>query len=193
MITAIGGYLITGIRGYNAVEKNNWVYDKKYKIFGLWSTAMVSNTGKIFSAESRLNSTWMTFATGLPDRYAKSAMNVRCAKDEPRYTGATSLPSSQSRMVSSTIKETITPKEETISEVNIQVSPNPNSGIFKVILKEIPEGTVQIIDMSGNIILTQLFKGDTQWEVNIQNKPAGVYFVRVQSGKQTITKKIIKN
>ncbi len=195
----IGGYLETGIRGaYRNVQRE--VSHYLYR-FGLWSSAMntVSDTyyegehnwGRPYAGVARETNNY-TFGASITQLLAYSAANIRCAKDTPRYTGATPLPSSQSRMVSSAVEQAVV-NGPVISESNIQVSPNPNSGIFKVILKEIPEGTVQVIDMSGNLILSQLFKGDTQWEVNIQNRPAGVYFVRVQSSNQTVTKKIIKN
>ncbi len=185
----IGAYPINLVRGADAnVSGAQSTFGSR--ITGLWSASMGMNGRGLSTIFGSRDINMPTMNVGFGDYPSEVGLSVRCAKDEPRYTGAAPKPNSLSRMVSSVVPVV---SEPVISESNIQVSPNPNSGIFKVILKEIPEGAVQVIDMSGNIVLTQMFKGDTQWEVNIQGKPAGVYFVRVQSGKQTVTKKIIKN
>lgn len=83
--------------------------------------------------------------------------------------------------------------EQTIVSNNIKLSPNPNSGIFKISLPELSEGTIQIVDLYGLTVLNHTFKNQKEIEINIQDKPKGIYIVKVISDNQIYTDKIIKN
>ncbi len=75
----------------------------------------------------------------------------------------------------------------------ISISPNPNNGIFKISLNDVSEGTIQVTDMFGFTIYKSEFKNQTEFEMNMQEKPKGIYIVKVTSGEQVFTSKIIKN
>lgn len=79
-------------------------------------------------------------------------------------------------------------KKETIS-----ILPNPNNGIFNIALANVNEGTIQINDLIGFTIFKVDFKNQNQFEINMQEKPKGIYIVRVFSSNQVFTGKIIKN
>lgn len=79
-------------------------------------------------------------------------------------------------------------KEENI----IKVYPNPNNGIFKININEVSEGTIVVIDLYGFIVYKSNFKNQSEFEMNLQDKPRGIYIVKVISGNQTYTRKIIK-
>lgn len=75
----------------------------------------------------------------------------------------------------------------------ISVQPNPNNGIFKISLNEVSEGTIEISDLYGFNIYKSEFKNQTDFEMNLQNRPKGIYIVKVFSREQVFTSKIIKN
>jgi hypothetical protein len=82
-------------------------------------------------------------------------------------------------------------KDQTINEV-VKIAPNPNNGIFKIILKDISEGTIQVSDLYGYTVYKVDFKDQNEFEMNMQDKPKGIYIVKVIYGNKTFTRKIIK-
>jgi Metallo-peptidase family M12/Secretion system C-terminal sorting domain len=76
---------------------------------------------------------------------------------------------------------------------NLILAPNPNNGIFSLNLKEPTNGTIQITDLYGSLVLEQTFKDDYQFDINIQEKPKGIYIVKIFTDKSTLIGKIIKN
>lgn len=75
----------------------------------------------------------------------------------------------------------------------IVILPNPNNGIFKVDLSGKPEGKITLTDLRGEIIYTAAFKNEKEFEINIHEKPKGIYILHIKSGENTFTSKIIKN
>ncbi len=74
------------------------------------------------------------------------------------------------------------------------IFPNPTSGNVTVALNHTTqtttEGTVSVFDFSGKQIINQSIYSET--ELNLNNLPAGVYLVKVTSGAETFTQKVIK-
>lgn len=73
------------------------------------------------------------------------------------------------------------------------IYPNPNGGIFKI---DYSGGfqmhyEIEVVDLMGNSILKRQNISDTSFEVNISDKPKGIYFLKIQQGDQVITEKII--
>ncbi len=75
----------------------------------------------------------------------------------------------------------------------IAISPNPSYGIFKISLNEVSEGKIEILDLYGFTVYESDFKNQTDFEMNLQDRPKGIYIVKVFSGEQVFTSKIIKN
>ena len=82
---------------------------------------------------------------------------------------------------------------KTSKQKELKIYPNPNNGIFKIGLTDFSEGTIQIIDALGRTVNESNFKNKSELEVNIQDNPIGIYFVKVKSRDQVYTNKIIKN
>jgi hypothetical protein len=92
---------------------------------------------------------------------------------------------------------------ETISDFELQVYPNPTSGEFKVQSLKFKVQSVEIFDVYGRLQRTESRKQNTalpsvstdgtEWSFDISDFPAGIYFLRIQSEKGIITKKVIKN
>jgi hypothetical protein len=75
----------------------------------------------------------------------------------------------------------------------IRISPNPGDGDFKVTLNDMMEGSLEISDLFGVTVFRSVFRNQNEIEVNIQDKPKGIYIVKVISDNQIYTGKIIKN
>ncbi len=183
----IGGYIQTGVRG--AYRHNPNTIDNYNVRFGLWSSTMYpfgltyegeNYLGRAFAGVARYSNAGVMFAAAAIDMLSYSALNIRCTKDAVKYGGA-----------SPPMSDPETEVEDVIPHV--QVAPNPTSGLFKVILNEHSEGTVQIIDLNGRAVFTQSYGHSKEWVINIQNLHSGIYFVKVKSGEGITTKKLIKN
>jgi Cu/Zn superoxide dismutase len=93
---------------------------------------------------------------------------------------------------------TTTGIEEKALPKSFAVYPNPSSGIVNVQIESSTSVPVQILvyDMLGKEVSAQMNKlnaGSNLLNLNISNLENGIYFIRIQSDKQVITQKIIKN
>lgn len=75
-----------------------------------------------------------------------------------------------------------------------RLTPNPTSGIFKVILnKEVKSGTLEIRDLVGNIVYNKVLRGEKEIEADLSSRKEGVYIINVSTDKNKIySEKIIK-
>jgi hypothetical protein len=75
------------------------------------------------------------------------------------------------------------------------VYPNPTTGGFSLELKGIDktmELRIEIYGMQGEQVFSKDVHGQIKYDFSLSEKPAGVYFIRVVSGKYAGTSKIIK-
>lgn len=72
------------------------------------------------------------------------------------------------------------------------ISPNPNNGQFKIVLNKVTSGSIKILDMNSKTVFEKLFKNEKEVPVNIQTQPSAVYIIKVVSGNDVFTGKIIK-
>ncbi len=74
------------------------------------------------------------------------------------------------------------------------IFPNPTSGNVTVLMNHSNqskvEGTVTVFDFSGKQVISQSIYSET--ELNLNSLPAGVYLVKVTSGAETFTQKVVK-
>ncbi|WP_267406040.1 MULTISPECIES: T9SS type A sorting domain-containing protein [unclassified Chryseobacterium] len=75
-----------------------------------------------------------------------------------------------------------------------KLTPNPTDGLFKVILdKNITSGTLQVMNVSGNVVYNKAFRGEKELEIDIHSQNQGIYIVKVVSDKNEVyTEKLIK-
>ncbi|WP_042721296.1 T9SS type A sorting domain-containing protein [Flavobacterium sp. B17] len=80
------------------------------------------------------------------------------------------------------------------SAQQFQITPNPTNGIFKVILnKDLENGAMQIVDLTGNVIYNKVFRNSKELNVDISSQKQGVYLIKIISDNNKImTEKIIK-
>ena len=77
----------------------------------------------------------------------------------------------------------------TTFEDDFMIYPNPVKGnTLFVKLQENPVATYRVLNMLGQTII----KGDLTKEINVSNLKAGMYFIEVNDGEETMTKKFIK-
>ncbi len=96
------------------------------------------------------------------------------------------------------IPAVVTTQEETmwgIEQTSFKIYPNPTTGSFILELTgeaSIENVAVEIYGIWGEKVLTQSITGERKDEFSLSDKPVGVYFVRVISGNNAETVKIIK-
>jgi hypothetical protein len=75
---------------------------------------------------------------------------------------------------------------------NIVVYPNPTDGMLKVDLGEtLPEFTVSIMDVKGNILNTVAYQNIKLFEMTVDYMP-GMYLLKIDSGKKKVAISILK-
>jgi hypothetical protein len=78
---------------------------------------------------------------------------------------------------------------------NIAVYPNPSKGIFNVSMGSIKPKTVNVYDLTGKIVYSksEFINNPSQFLLDLSSISSGIYFVKIDSDNQSITKRIIKN
>jgi hypothetical protein len=77
------------------------------------------------------------------------------------------------------------------SIIGTVVYPNPNTGLFTIELNNGSVKTIEVMDLTGRIVLTNTSSND-KIDFNISNLANGVYFVKVQSNNSVEVIKIVK-
>jgi len=78
---------------------------------------------------------------------------------------------------------------------SFNVYPNPTSGNFTLELNgDFPSSsaTIEILGIWGEKVLTKVLTGDRKCEFSLSDRPSGIYFIRVISGSNAASAKIIK-
>jgi hypothetical protein len=73
----------------------------------------------------------------------------------------------------------------------VKISPNPTAGRFMLEFRESRTGWITVSDMEGKVICRTFADGNSG-ELNIEDAPAGVYFVKVESDNTTEVYKVVK-
>ena len=77
---------------------------------------------------------------------------------------------------------------ESISQ--LLVYPNPSNGVFAVTANSLINATIQIYNVSGQLILQKLINQDTI-QINLTENPKGLYFYQIVSNKKRFSGKLI--
>ncbi|HKR05946.1 MAG TPA: T9SS type A sorting domain-containing protein [Bacteroidia bacterium] len=74
----------------------------------------------------------------------------------------------------------------------ISIFPNPSNGNFKINFQNIPsEKTIQIFDVTGNIIYQKNKIKNTKEKINLVNNPKGIYFLKIIDKDKSSVNKIV--
>jgi len=79
-----------------------------------------------------------------------------------------------------------------ISEItnNIQIYPNPASDFINIKTKNYDKTKISIFNISGELLINKYFINNTK--LDIKNLKKGIYFIKIETDKEIITKKLIK-
>lgn len=103
---------------------------------------------------------------------------------DPDNSGIQSLQGSYDPLVSST-------SSLEAAEEQIKIYPNPSSSEIQV---EVPQdGLLQIFDMQGRLVESQVLKGEKQLSITISSYSAGLYLLVFDSELGRVSKKFVKN
>lgn len=90
----------------------------------------------------------------------------------------------------------VTTIEENLLElVNVTVYPNPASDVLNIKFEVPLDGAVDLylLTQQGSLVLTDFIEATTvEKQVNMQQFPAGVYFIRLVKGKLSNVYKVVK-
>jgi hypothetical protein len=76
---------------------------------------------------------------------------------------------------------------------SFSIYPNPSNGNFNLELLNFDESVkVSIVDLTGRLVYESQLSGNNIFQLDITDKAAGTYFVRLQSGDYQIVKQIVK-
>lgn len=88
-----------------------------------------------------------------------------------------------------------TEKEVGIDQLQQQlfsIYPNPNTGVFQLILNEPVQGNAAIFDASGKLITRVQLNGQISYPIDIHDAPAGMYLLRVHTDHAQASTTIVK-
>ena len=71
--------------------------------------------------------------------------------------------------------------------------PNPANDFIGINLGAVEADSYDLIDIQGRVIISNSLVGKTNDKISLSGLQSGVYFVKVNSGTNSITKKVIKN
>jgi hypothetical protein len=81
--------------------------------------------------------------------------------------------------------------QDVLSDSDIKIYPNPaTDGIF--IESSIPIQSYEIINMTGNKLVSETVSASLKIHINMQDYAAGIYFVKIKMEKGCVVKKVIK-
>jgi hypothetical protein len=78
-----------------------------------------------------------------------------------------------------------------LAKRQVKILPNPTAGRFTLEFREGISGWITVNDMEGKVV-SRTFADATSHELNIEEAPAGVYFVKVESDNTSEVYKVVK-
>jgi hypothetical protein len=85
----------------------------------------------------------------------------------------------------------VNPGTEIIFGAGISIYPNPSNTILNIQSQNLDITEFSIIDLKGTIILKQKTEGIKTISLPMQDIANGIYFVKLETANQSLTKKII--
>lgn len=75
----------------------------------------------------------------------------------------------------------------------LNVYPNPTNGLVTMVYKgKSLLNNFQVIDLNGQVLITDMLYGDKNWTIDLSNLAAGIYFIKTTSDDgDTILKKVV--
>lgn len=84
-------------------------------------------------------------------------------------------------------------KKQDVNSANLNISPNPTNGVLTISLnKPTTQVTIEVIDALGKVLMSENHKEFKTTTIHVSDLSSGIYFLKIISGENTITKKFIK-
>ena len=82
---------------------------------------------------------------------------------------------------------------EDLLKNNLVFYPNPVKDELNLIIGSELQGEIylQVINSIGNVVKTATYKNQNEFKLNVSNLNSGIYFIQVNVGENTITKRVI--
>lgn len=80
-----------------------------------------------------------------------------------------------------------------VAGISASIYPNPNNGIFMLRVGATDAISVRVMDVSGKVIAANQFNGSTLYNFDLQNAPAGVYLMEIETEQGRTFKRLVKN
>jgi hypothetical protein len=144
------------------------------------------NNNSFYNATVTLTPAQYNFAVNSGFRFQcdASGNNDQIFIDQVTITGTTSAKGEVNQLVK---LKTVLPKENI--DNNLKVYPNPVKGnTLNIDLFETDKFTYTIKNMLGQVVV----KGVSEGKVDVSELNAGMYFIEVNDGDETLTKKFIR-
>jgi hypothetical protein len=77
------------------------------------------------------------------------------------------------------------------STIGLVVYPNPNTGVFTIVLNNSTTKTIEVMDLTGRVLVGKTTSND-KVDFNINALANGIYYVRIQTDKTVEVAKIVK-
>jgi Secretion system C-terminal sorting domain len=74
---------------------------------------------------------------------------------------------------------------------SISIFPNPTNGAFKIGLHNLDQGTIEISDFLGTTFIRSIFENQSEIDISIQDRPKGIYVVKIISGDQVFVERVL--
>lgn len=104
----------------------------------------------------------------------------------PKYAGFMG-----SYLLDITVQRAATGVADVNTQAEVSVYPNPASGYLNIDLKGIGgKAVVNVVDMQGRQLIEHIYTGNQLVNMPLNGLSNGLYFVRIQTDKGTVTKKI---
>ena len=83
---------------------------------------------------------------------------------------------------------------EELTTLDLNLSPNPSSGFFVLKFGSLPSEAilVEIVDVSGKVVLSNVFSPTQLMEINLSEKANGIYLMNVSVGEKKAFLRMVK-
>ncbi len=121
--------------------------------------------------------------------FGHAVLQARALLNMLSYTNLDYIDSCGTEKSSARLANTSDTNGVSIENVTVKLYPNPNNGEFTLAydLKQTPEATINISDITGNIVYTvQITNENNLININTTDLGSGLYFIKLQNNDRLL-------
>jgi len=187
--TSDSGVYLSTDNGLSWNARNSGLGNLSIRSLAVSENIIVANTGGGIFQSNNNGTSWFDITNGLLDEEPYvSSVSIVSPFSPLYYVFARAYGGIYRSAISNGIEERKT------NNFNIYINPNPTKDKFTITFSNYRENyTLEILNSFGQVVLSKKMNGaNTTKQIDLSGQSAGVYFVKLQSGNNTIVKKIIK-